>query len=269
MNTDRIVVDGVGLETRWVGPGPDEAPTLVLLHEGLGCVGMWKDFPDRLAEATGYGVLAYSRAGYGQSDPVDLPRPLSYMHDEAIDVLPRLLDETGIRQAILVGHSDGASIALINAGAVKDPRVIGLVLIAPHVFVEQITTDSIREAKVAYETTDLREGLARYHGDNVDMAFRGWNDAWLDPAFADWNIEEYLPDAEQAVLLIQGRDDHYGTAEQIRAIERQARGETQTVWLDDCGHSPHRDQPTATVEAIRRFVPSLESLGLHPTRAAR
>jgi len=257
---DHLTVDGVRLEARWLGPGPDEAPTLVLLHEGLGCVSLWRDFPERLAEATGWGVLVYSRQGYGASDPVEVPRPLSYMHREGLEVLPGVLDAAGIRQTILVGHSDGASIALINAGGVPDPRVIGLVLMAPHVLTETFCVASIREARKAFEEGGLRQGLARHHGDNVDCAFWGWNHAWLDPAFLHWNIEEYLPDIEVPILQMQGREDQYGTEVHLERIERQVQGPVQSIWLDDCGHSPHRDRPDAALQAIVDFVPDLATL---------
>ena len=176
-----MMLDGRTLETQWWGPGPDAAPTLVLLHEGLGCVALWRDFPEALAAATGCGVFAYSRFGYGGSDSVALPRPMSYMHDEAVDVLAAVLDAAGVRRAVLLGHSDGGSIAAIHAGAVRDPRVVGVVLMAAHFFVEDLNIASIRAIKENYEQGDLRARLARYHRD-VDVAFRGWNDAWLDPA---------------------------------------------------------------------------------------
>src|SRR5216684_7723404 len=179
------------LEYRMIGPAPDDAPTIVMLHEGLGCVALWGDFPDRLAAATGAGVLVYSRAGYGASTTVTLPRPLDYMHIEALDTLPRLLDQIGFRRGLLLGHSDGASIAAIYAGGVQDHRVRGLVLIAPHFIVENVSIASIAEAKRAYDTGDLRTRLARWHR-HVDVAFRGWNDAWLDPGFRAWNISDAL-----------------------------------------------------------------------------
>lgn len=252
-----LEVDGVRLEATWLGPGPAEAPTLTLLHEGLGCVAMWKGFPQQLAELTGWGVLVYSRQGYGGSDPVELPRPLSYMHHEGLEVLPRLLDVAGIRQTVLVGHSDGASIALINAGGVRDPRVIGAVLMAPHVRNEAVCVASIRQAREAYEQGPLRESLERYHGANVDCAFWGWNRAWLDPGFLAWNIEEYLPDIEIPLLQIQGHQDEYGSSVHLEAIARQARGPVATIWLDDCRHSPQRDQPDAVLDAIADFLPIL------------
>ena len=235
-----------------------DAPTLVFLHEGLGCVALWKDFPATVAEATGCRVLAYSRLGYGDSDPVPLPRPLTYMHHEGLESLSAVLDAAGIGRCVLVGHSDGASIAIVHAGGVRDPRVEGLVLMAPHVFNEPLSVSSIEKARDAYGQ-GLRERLARYHGDNVDCAFRGWNDAWLDPGFLDWNIEEYLPRIAVPVLVIQGRNDEYGTLDQVRAIERQCGGPVETLLLDQCGHSPHRDQADATRDAIAAFAANADT----------
>lgn len=266
--TERLEVDGVGLECAWFGPRSGDGPTLVLLHEGLGCVALWKDFPERLAETTGLGVMAYSRRGYGGSDPVEVPRPLTYMHDEGLEVLPAVLDAAGIHDAILVGHSDGASIALINAGGVRDPRVRGLVLMAPHVFNEALSVRSIGEAKEAYENGPLREQLARYHGDNVDGAFLGWNRAWLDPGFLEWNIEGFLPDIQVPCLLIQGEDDQYGTVEQVEAIQRQVSGPPELLMLPACRHSPQRDQPDRTLEAIARFADRLIEPGTSTSRKA-
>lgn len=245
---------GARLEYRWIGPPPEAAATLVFLHEGLGSVSQWKDFPDRVAAATGLGVLVYSRRGYGASEPVGPARPLTYMHQEGLEVLPEVLDAVGIRSSILVGHSDGASIALIHAGGVRDPRVHGLVLMAPHVFNEELAVRSIRAAKEAYEHGGLREKLERHHGDNVDGAFWGWNRAWLDPGFLDWNIEEFLPHISIPLLVIQGRDDEYGTQRQVHAIREQAAGAVELLMLSDCRHSPHRDQAAVTLEAIRRFA---------------
>src|SRR5215471_9251328 len=209
----RFTVGGLKIEAAWYGPQPDAAPTLVLLHEGLGCVGMWRDFPRRLAERSGYGVLVYSRPGYGRSDPVPLPRSLDYMHQEALEVLPAILTQAEIRKAILIGHSDGASIATIYAGSRQDFRIRGLVLIAPHFFVEDNSVRSIAAVKDAYESGDLRERLGKYHRD-VDAAFRGWNRAWLDPQFRNWRIDEYLPYIRVPILIVQGQDDEYGTAAQ-------------------------------------------------------
>lgn len=264
MTLTALTVLGVRLEAAWFGPPPDQAATLVLLHEGLGCVALWKAFPQRLAELTGCGVLAYSRAGYGASDPVTLPRPLSYMHEEAREILPRVLDAANVQRAVLIGHSDGASIALINAAAVVDPRVRGLVLMAPHVFTEPMGLDSIRTAREAWQSGSLRQGLARYHR-HVDVAFQGWNDAWLDPDFAAWNLQGFIPGIQCPSLLLQGRQDQYGTHKQLDAIEAGCSGPCQVVWLDHCGHSPHREQPEVTLETIRHFVADLAPKGAPPS----
>jgi pimeloyl-ACP methyl ester carboxylesterase len=249
-----IVVDGRRVEAFLHGPAPDPVPTLVLLHEGLGCVAMWRDFPQKLAARTGYGVLAWSRPGYGKSDPVPLPRPLSYMRDDAFQLLPHVLDQAGIKKTILVGHSDGASIATIYAGGRQDFRVRGLALMAPHFFVEDISIKSIAAAREAYDKGDLRERLKRYHGENVDVAFRGWNDAWLDPGFRNWRIDEYVAHIRVPILIVQGRNDQYGSLAQIELAERDAYSPVETVILDRCGHSPQIDQPEATLEAIAEFV---------------
>jgi pimeloyl-ACP methyl ester carboxylesterase len=249
-----IVVDGRRIEAVLHGAAPDRAPTLVLLHEGLGCVAMWRDFPQKLAARTGYGVLAFSRPGYGKSDPALLPRPLSYMHDDAFQLLPQVLDRAGVKKTILIGHSDGASIATIYAGGRQDFRVRGLVLMAPHFFVEDISIKSIAAAKEAYDKGDLRERLKRYHGENVDVAFRGWNNVWLDPGFRAWRIDEYVAHVRVPILIVQGRNDQYGTLAQLELAERDAYSPVDTLILDRCGHSPHIDQPEATLEAIAEFV---------------
>jgi pimeloyl-ACP methyl ester carboxylesterase len=261
-----VQVNGLRIEAAWHGPRPDHAPTLVLLHEGLGCVSMWRDFPEKLARHTGYGVLVYSRPGYGKSDPVPLPRPLDYMHREAFDVLPQVLDQAGVKKTILVGHSDGASIATIYAGGRQDFRVRGLVLLAPHFFVEDISIKSIAEAKVAYETGDLRARLARHHGGNVDVAFRGWNDAWLDPEFRNWRIDDAVAHVRVPILIVQGKDDQYGTLAQVRLAESDAYCPVETAILDRCGHSPQNDQPEAALEAIGEFVHRVLAIheGLQP-----
>lgn len=252
-----LEVHGARLEYRWIPPAAEGRPALVLLHEGLGSVALWRDFPDRLAAETGCGLLVYSRAGYGRSSPVPLPRPLSYMHDEALETLPRLLDAAGLGEAVLVGHSDGGSIALVHAGG-GDPggRVTGVVALAPHVFCEELSLASIREARTAFETGDLRARLARFH-DDVDVAFWGWNRAWLDPDFERWNLEEYLPRIRVPVLVLQGREDPYGTLAQVRSIEAGCGGPVRALVLDACGHSPQRDQPAATLAAIAGFVGGL------------
>ncbi len=249
-----VTVQGRKLEVRRI-PGTDrDAPTLVFLHEGLGSVSMWRDFPDEAAAATGCATVVYSRYGYGNSDVLHGPRATDYMHVEALEVLPELLERLAIPDPVLVGHSDGGSIALIYAGALS--RAEALVLMAPHVFVEDISVKSIAEAKTAFETTDLPQKLGRYHADSK-KTFRGWNDIWLHPDFRGWNIEEYLPRIHCPVLAIQGFDDEYGTMAQLEAIAKQAGGPVELLRLADCKHSPHRDQPAVVIEAMKRFVSRL------------
>lgn len=242
---------GHRLEVERIEVGGTARPTLVLLHEGLGSVAMWRDFPGRLAHATGCDAVVYSRYGYGKSDPLATPHAVRYMHDEALIALPELLDRLGVARPILVGHSDGGSIALIHAGSGIRP-VAAVVTLAAHVLVEDVSVRSIAAAKLAWETTGLRAKLARYHAD-ADGAFRGWNDVWLHPDFRSWNIEEYLPRIGCPVLAIQGEDDEYGTMEQMRRISAGAR-DVELLELGDCRHSPHRDQPEAVIAAITRFV---------------
>lgn len=250
-------IEGQNLEYRWLGPGPTDAPTLVFLHEGLGCVAMWRDFPARLAAATGCGALIYSRAGYGGSDPIVLPRPGSYLTTEACEVLPRVLAASGVANAILVGHSDGATIALLYAAATADGPVRGAAILSPHVYVEDVTLAGIREAKLAYEAGGLRPRLARFHGENVDGAFYGWCDTWLNPAFRDWNVEAVLPAVRIPLLVIQGEDDAYGGVEQVRDIAAQVAGPVETMVLAGCGHSPHVDQNGRVLDAIAGFARGL------------
>jgi len=245
------------LEYRFLGPQPELAPTIVMLHEGLGCVGVWGDFPERLQRATGAGVFVYSRAGYGQSSPVPLPRPLSYMHDEARDVLPALLDAIGFKRGVLLGHSDGASIATLYAGTHQDHRVGGLVLIAPHFFTEDLGIASIAEAKQAYERGDLKPRLARWHKD-VDNAFYGWNGAWLDPDFRAWDITGELAYIRVPVLIVQGEGDQYGTVKQIEAAERECYCPVDVALLAGAKHAPQREQPEATLAAVADFVANVE-----------
>ena len=244
------------LEYRMIGPRPDAAPTLVLLHEGLGCVGLWGDFPDRLAAATGAGVLVYSRAGYGASSDVQLPRPLTYMHEEARAVLPRVLDAIGFHRGLLIGHSDGASIATIYLGSVEDHRVGGLVLIAPHFFVEEMGLAAIAKARDAYASADLRAKLARWHA-NVDTAFRGWNEAWLDPGFRSWDITEELAYIRVPVLIVQGADDQYGTMRQIETAQQQCYCPVEVALVPRAQHAPFREAPTATLRTVTDFVTHL------------
>jgi pimeloyl-ACP methyl ester carboxylesterase len=246
-------IGGQRLEYRMIGPRPGAAPTLVMLHEGLGCVGLWGDFPDRLQQATGAGVFVYSRAGYGQSSPVPLPRPLSYMHDEAREILPGLLDAIGFQSGLLVGHSDGASIATIYAGSHQVHHVQALVLIAPHFFTEDEGIASIVEAKQAYETTDLRAKFGRWHKD-PDNAFRGWNGAWLDPNFRKWDITEQLGYIRVPILIVQGEGDQYGTVRQIEVAQRNCYCPVEVVLLSGAKHSPQRETPAAALATISEFA---------------
>ena len=223
--------------------------TLVFLHEGLGSSGLWRDFPQRVAQATGLAAFVYSRAGYGQSDRAPMPRPVRYMHDEA-QLLPEVLAAAKIDDPVLVGHSDGASISIIYAGSGGKARA--LVLEAPHVFAEEMGLRSIARARDAYESGGLRTRLAKHHQD-VDAAFWGWNRPWLDPEFRKWNLEEFLPRIAAPILVVQGEQDEYGTHAQVAAIERGAR-DVEVLMLPHCGHSPHRDQAEATLRGIAAFV---------------
>ena len=240
------------LEYRMIGPAPDQAPTIVMLHEGLGSAMLWGDFPDRLQAATGAGVLAYSRAGYGASSAVTLPRPLDYMHVEAFEVLPELLDRIGFHRGLLLGHSDGASIAAIYAGGHQDHRVQGVAMIAPHFVVEDVSLAAIAETRTAYETAGLRAKLARWH-DDVDNAFYGWNDAWLDPGFRDWDVSEFLAYIRVPVAILQGADDQYGTIRQIEVAREECYCPVEVTMIPGAGHSPHRDLPEPVLDAIAAF----------------
>jgi len=248
-----ISVGDMRLEYRMIGPHPDAAPTIVMLHEGLGSVTTWGDFPQKLAEKTGAGVFVYSRAGYGKSSTIARPRPLDYMQREATGVLPKLLDAIGFRRGILLGHSDGASIAAIYAGSVEDHRIGGLVLLAPHFFTEDAGIAEIARAKSAYETTDLRPKLARWHAD-VDNAFRGWNDAWLDPDFRKWDITDVLAYIRVPVLIVQGENDQYGTVKQIEVAQQECYCPVEVALLPDTRHAPYREAPEATLRAIADFA---------------
>ena len=252
--TQNLQIAGRRLEIQTYPPAAPGRPTLVLLHEGLGSIAQWKDWPRRLAVRTGCGLLLYSRYGHGWSERLGEKRAVGYMHHEGEVVLPALLDELGIVKPVLFGHSDGASIALIHAGKYPD-RPLGLILEAPHVFVEKPTVSSIAEARNAFETTDLAQKLARYHSD-PDTTFRGWNDIWLDPRFRSWNIESCLPAIRCPVLLIQGEDDAYGTPAQLEAIAARVR-DTTILLLPECGHAPHRDRPDAVLDQTAGFLHKL------------
>jgi pimeloyl-ACP methyl ester carboxylesterase len=245
----------VRVEIAWVGPDADDRPLIVLLHEGLGSVAMWRDFPARLCAALGCRGLVYSRPGYGRSTP----RPAGevwapgYLHAQALELLPALLDELDVRRpCVLFGHSDGGSISLIHAARFP-ARVAAAVVLAPHIHVEPMALAGIRAARAAYLASDeMRRRLARYH-DDPDSAFFGWNDAWLAPEFATWNIEALLADIRCPLLAIQGREDEYGTLAQIHGIAERVPG-TTLLELDDCGHVPHRDRPHEVIEAVRALL---------------
>ncbi|QBF33868.1 alpha/beta fold hydrolase [Thalassococcus sp. S3] len=254
-----LAVNGVTLDYACHGPAPDQAPTIVMLHEGLGCVALWRDFPEQVAKATGFGVFVYSRQGYGQSDPVDLPRPLDFMTREAVDVLPHVLDQMGFEQGILFGHSDGATIAAIYAGGVVDHRVRGLILMAPHFFTEESGLEAINAAKGVFESGYLSDRMAKYHRD-PDGAFRGWADTWLDPGFRDWHVGEAIDYFRIPTLAIQGRDDQYGTLAQISEIEERSYAPVDTVILDNCQHAPHQEQPGKTLAAVVEFAARLKRI---------
>ena len=246
---------GHQLEYDWIEAGVPGTPVLVFLHQGLGSVGQWRDFPRDVARSTGCAALVYARYGYGQSDVLAEERvPVSFMHDEALRSLPQVLAARGIAEPLLVGHSDGASIALIHAGAGHAAR--GVIAMAPHVFVEDISVASIGGKRLDFEYTDVARRMAKYHRDPRRTFFL-WNDVWLDPAFRGWNIEAYLPGIRCPLLLIQGEDDEYGTVAQIDAIRRQVSGTCEVLLLPECGHSPVRDQPDAVFAAVTRFVAGL------------
>ena len=244
-------IAGIELEAQWVGPPFEGGTALVFLHEGLGSITQWRDTPVTIAMATGRPALVYARQGYGHSTPASVPRPLTYMNDEAAR-LPAVLAAAGITDAILIGHSDGASIALIAAGSgVVSPRA--LVLIAPHVFVEDVSVTSIAAAALAYRSGDLRAKLARHHAD-VDGAFWGWNGAWLDPGFRAWNLEAFLPAITAPALIVQGAHDEYGTGAQVEAIRRGSGGPVEVELVDGAGHAPFRDAPERVHARIAAFV---------------
>ncbi len=252
----RLRVAGQDLEYLRL-PGDPAKPLLVLLHEGLGCVSLWRDFPVALAAATGCAVLAYSRAGYGGSSACALPRPLSYMEDEAQQVLPELLAQLQAERLVLIGHSDGASIAAVYAGAVPDPRLAGLVLMAPHFVTEPISVEAITAARQAYEAGDLRQRLARHHGSNVDCAFFGWADSWRHPDFLAWDLRAFLPSIAVPTLVIQGEGDEYGTKAQVETAASLIPSDVETHLLADCRHAPHKDQQETVlglaVDFLRRL----------------
>ena len=244
---------GRSIACEWINQGASGKPVLVFLHEGLGSIKQWRDFPLKVAEATGCPALVYDRYGYGESDVLqEAKRKIGFMHDEALSSLPELFSALRVERPILIGHSDGASIALIHAGAGHAVR--GVVAMAPHVFIEPLCLGSIDKAKVAFETTDLAARLGRYHKD-ARKTFYGWADVWLDPDFKGWDIRaDYLPRVRCPVLAIQGHDDEYGTMEQLEEIKRRVSGPCELLKLDKCGHAPFRDQAEAVMSRVTAFV---------------
>jgi pimeloyl-ACP methyl ester carboxylesterase len=257
LSTQFVTIDGVRLQYQWHGPPASKAPTIVFLHEGLGSITRWRDFPAALCARLGWGGLVYNRQGYGGSDPLRPPLSPQFMHHEALDVLPRVLEAFGIARPVLFGHSDGASIALIHAGSQPDSPA-ALMLEAPHVFVEPVTVASIAAIRDSYRSSDLRVRLERHHGSNVDLLFDSWAAVWLSDEFRQWNIEECLPAITTPTLVIQGRDDEYGTARQVEAVASGVSGPVETHLLDDCCHSPHIDQREAVEATVVKFLRRLE-----------
>jgi len=252
-DTGFLDLDPMRLEYRMIGPRPDAAPTIVMLHEGLGSVAIWGKFPEMLAAATGAGVFVYSRAGYGNSSPGKLPRGVSFMHEEAIEVLPRVLAAIGFQRGILFGHSDGASIAAIYAGSVQDHRVRGLVLIAPHFFAEEMGLAEIRRARDAFAAGPLREKLKRWHAD-VDCAFRSWSEPWLDPQFRKWDLTEALGYIRVPILIVQGDKDQYGTLKQVETAQEECFCPVEAAVLPGIRHDPCREAPELTLNTTADFI---------------
>ncbi|HWE15655.1 MAG TPA: alpha/beta hydrolase [Hyphomicrobiaceae bacterium] len=250
-----VAIDGRCIEYAAIPGDAGSTPTLVFLHEGLGSVALWRDFPRKVARRLNAPALVYSRFGYGASDGLLGKRTPRFMHEEALGVLPALLHQLGVERPVLVGHSDGASIALIHAAASARP-VRALVCLAPHVFVEPVCVESIAKIRQSYLNTDLRQRLEKYH-ERVDDAFLGWADIWLEPEFLAWSIENLVARIKEPLLLIQGRDDEYGTLAQLDRIEARVKGPTTRLVLSACGHSPHRDQEAAVIDAIAAFVARL------------
>jgi len=248
----RVQAAGRSLNYEWIGSGAANRPALIFLHEGLGSIRQWRDFPQKVSQATGCRALVYDRYGYGDSDVLAEPRrDVYFMHDEALRSLPQLVSQLKIEKPILIGHSDGASIALIHAGA--GFQVKAVVAMAPHVFIEPLCLGSIRKAAVSFETTDLKDRLGKYHRD-ARKTFYGWADVWLDPGFTTWDIrEDYLPKIECQLLAVQGEDDEYGTMAQLDDIKRRVK-RCELLKLPNCGHSPFKDQPEKVLSAIQSFI---------------
>ena len=254
--TDYLQLGSKKIEVQWHQGAQKELPTLIFLHEGLGCTSIWKDFPKKLSQRTGCPALVFSRFGYGQSDPSPLPWKVNFMHEQALKILPEVIKTAKIKQYILIGHSDGGSIGIIFGGSphIKETKGLkGLITEAAHVFCEQITVDCIRQAKLNYENTNLKQRLEKYHGKNSDNAFWGWNDVWLNPKFMHWNIEKYLTKIKIPVLAIQGKEDQYGTKKQLDSLKTKIKN-IETHMLDNCRHSPHIDQKEKVLDLMSQFI---------------
>ncbi len=253
-------VAGKRLRIQRIRPGASNRetllPTLVFLHEGLGCIEMWRDIPGVLAAETGLPALVYDRQGHGKSEPLRLPRPLTAFHDEAFETLPELLRHQAIGQAILVGHSDGGSIALLFAAEFPE-KTAGVITEAAHVFVEEATLEGVREAVRNFREANLKSRLSRYHGEKTDSVFRAWSETWLDPGFRDWNIESYLGRITAPLLVIQGAEDEYATAAQVEAIAAGVSGPVETRLLPGAGHVPHFQAREKVLSLMTRFIRSL------------
>ncbi len=254
----KVTADGRRLALRRLRPpnGTAEGPTLVFLHEGLGSIAQWRDFPSALCTLTGLPGLLYDRLGFGGSDPLTLPRPADYLEREATGALPAVLAACAVERPILIGNSDGGTIALLYAAAFPD-RPAACITEAAHVFVEEITLAGIREAVAAWEAGELRWRLERYHGEKTETAFRGWADTWLSPAFRGWNIVERLPGITCPLLVMQGADDEYGTAAQVTAIAEGVAGPVETWLLPNCAHIPHHQARDRVLAKISAFVASI------------
>jgi len=250
---DFLTLDSKKIEILWYQKGQKDHPTLIFLHEGLGCTRMWKDFPEKVSQNTGCPALIFSRPGYGNSDPCPLPWKINFMHKEALSILPQVIKKAQIKKYILIGHSDGGSIGIIFAGSQYAQGLKGLITQAAHVFCEQITVDCIHQAKTNYKHHDLRQRLKKYHGKNTDNAFWGWNDVWLNPKFINWNIEKYLSRIQVPMLAIQGKDDQYGTIKQIESIKSRAN-HVKTCIINDCRHSPHLERPGKILDMMTQFI---------------
>lgn len=252
LSRGRGFLEAGGRRLEWAFWPSGAGPVIVLLHEGLGCVELWRDFPARLALASGLPVFAYSREGYGQSDPAALPLPIDYMTHHATSVLPQVLDALGRGPVILMGHSDGATIAAEHAGRVADARVRGLVLMAPHFFTEPEGLAEIARTGDAFAAGGVAERMGKYHRDPV-ATFQGWHGAWTNPGFARWDVSEVIDYIRVPTLVIQGRQDQYGTLAQVRAITDRSYAPVEELVLDDCRHAPQFDQPEAVLAAVRAF----------------